>query len=821
MKFSNSSNIIIKKNNLSKINSLLLNIHKYKLYPPPSGLFYKKPKINSDLNFSLLEPVIFKNKDPIIGDGSFSTVFLYHNKKSQIKYAIKKMNISLVLQKSSNKNIILNEINIQSKISHPNIIKLHNYFKDKEKENYYLILEYASKGTLFDYIRFKNGLNESNAFYYFIQAVNAIYFLHNNQIIHRDLKPENLLINHDDILKLCDFGWSVYSYNNKRETFCGTVEYMAPEILNNQGYDFSIDVWSLGVLLYELIHSHSPFVVNDLDINKIENNIVSKELIFKKGISSECKDLIKQLLSKKVENRIKIKDIYQHPFVLRYINMINRYIKNNGISKEIMNINNKNKEKKKLIHNNKDLYNNKELILNEEKESFDEFETIPNEPEPKKIGNFDIIVRKLTKIDNKISDKLIRNNNNLYQIIKNNFDDNNEKKSEIKKSLSLNDIISKKVIINKNNENLKNQKFNENKNKEKEKISEKDNKLNKLSKKKSVNKSAIKKQTAFVRVKNALINTYNNYNLLKTNYKKENKSNRPKIILNSNIKANISPSKKPISKENETLKFRKLITSYKVKTKNKLNKYNNKNILNNYTTTNINDLSKLNKIGRIKKVPNCKSISFIKNNNNKSHNFSIHSNSSINNFHKTKNKISKKKSILIRHLNTLNKNSNFSFNNISKLNSFNDTQKKLTLNLSNINVINVYNNPNSNEIYANSLNIPKIIQKINTFFIRDKTKNHLIIHQNKNIVNNNIDANRKKNKKSSCLNLKKLKNNSKAKRKKSQNIKRNKNIFMNFSYINKSENNEKKNFKSSRNIKISNPIPYLNLNLKQKKNDFS
>ena len=99
------------------------------------------------------------------------------------------------MQKTNNKNLILDEINIQSKIAHPNIIRLFNYFKDKK--NIYLILEFALKGTLFDYIHYKNGLDEPEAFYYFIQAVNSVSFLHKNKIIHRDIKPENLLINNN------------------------------------------------------------------------------------------------------------------------------------------------------------------------------------------------------------------------------------------------------------------------------------------------------------------------------------------------------------------------------------------------------------------------------------------------------------------------------------------------------------------------------------------------------------------------------------------------------------------------------------------------
>ena len=126
--------------NQKEFNSLLLNIHKYKLYPPPAGDFFEKPKINQSLNFSSLEPIFFKEKKTLIGDGALSKVFLYHHKKSKIKYAIKRMNLTMVLSKTNNKNLILNEINIQSKISHPNIIKLYNYFKDKENKNIFLSL---------------------------------------------------------------------------------------------------------------------------------------------------------------------------------------------------------------------------------------------------------------------------------------------------------------------------------------------------------------------------------------------------------------------------------------------------------------------------------------------------------------------------------------------------------------------------------------------------------------------------------------------------------------------------------------------------------
>ena len=801
---SNSQNNI--NNHHQKFDTLLLNIRKFRLYPPSNGSFFEKSRINQYLNFSTLEPILYKGQKTLIGDGSFSKVFLFNHKKTKIKYAVKKMNISLVLNKANNKNIILNEIKIQSRICHPNIIQLYNYFKDKNNSNYFLILEYASKGTLFDYIRLKRGLDESNAFYYFIQAVNAIFFLHNNQIIHRDLKPENLLINHDNILKLCDFGWSVYLFNHKRETFCGTVEYMAPEILKNEGYDFSIDVWSLGVLLYELIHSHSPFVEKDLDVGKIENNIVSKGLKFKKGVSIECKDLIRKLLAKNADNRIKVKDIYQHSFILKYVNMINGYIK----IKEINNkINTKEIVYKKIIcsKSNKNMqYKNENTNyhkLNLE-DSLNEFDSIPNEPEPKKIhGNFDKIVRNFTKINNKL-EKENNKSKNVFQSIKA-LIDKNILKNNHKKSFSLNNSQFKEVIINEYENNKKDKHIQKNERREKKVLMKK---LNMDNHYKDNNNDIpnIKHQVTFGNIKNTLIENYNN-NLIETNYKKTN-NNRIKKILNSQIKANNSPIKKA------------LIASYKMKSKNKdNNKLNNKKILNSCASTDLHNLSNNNSSRKVRNNSNNKSISFIKPNKNKSfRNFSIYSNSNSN-AKNTKN--NNKKNVLIKHIKTLNKKSNFSFNDINKINlPNNNIQKKLTLNLSNINVINVYNNSSSNDLYSNIYNPPKIIQKINTFFIREKPKNQYIIRQKRNIINSNEQNKSSQNRKNpSYVKLKKSKanimNNSESKRKKSQNVpKRKQKLFM--SFIKKSK--EKNRIKSTNNIQLKNsPIPSINLKMKKNK----
>ena len=720
----NNNNPNVKKNNinnsLDSINNKLLNLVKYKLYQTQIGCFYENPKINSNLNFSSLEPILSKGKKILVGDGSFSKVYLYQHKNTKIKYAIKKMNIPSFIKKTNNKNLILEEINIQSKISHPNIIRLFNYFKDKNNTNVFLILEYASKGTLFDYIRRKKGLDESEAFYYFFQAFNAIFFLHKNKIIHRDLKPENLLINHNNILKLCDFGWSVYLNNSKRVTFCGTVEYMAPEIVKNEGYDYSIDVWSLGVLLYELIHSHSPFVVKDLNINKIENNIVSKELRFKKGVSLECRDLIEKLLIKDAKNRIKIGEIYKHPFILKYINMLTNYIKINQFEncKKFPESKDEGKEKNQ---------NTKREKFDEIRESFSEFDTIPNEPEPSKIlVNFDNIVRKFTKIDNnkniKQRNEKNKNKNKMINMksLKSLIHKNLTNEIKHKKSFSLNNTFFQKLGFNNpinNNVNEKKDKFILKQNSEgkenKNMNLNKENLLKLLIKKSKYDVPDLQIQLKKL-TKNTLMEEYNN-NLTKKN-KTKNK--------------NINKTKDSKLKENSSYSKNLLITSYISKNNKKII---NKKFLENLTVKDIKNKSKLNKSTNLN-LKNCKSISFFKNikNNNLSKEYSDYSNSNSSrriNINPMTN-FNHKKHILIKNIKTNTIRNNIkdlsTCNSLKKLHSKEIFRNKYTLNLSNINVYNFCSS-------RFGLNNSKYFNRINTFVIMDKSKD---LKMNKSEKNN-------------------------------------------------------------------------------------
>jgi serine/threonine protein kinase len=230
-------------------------------------------------------------------------------------------------------SVIQREIDVHIRINHPRIIKLHSFLEDKY--NYYLALEYAPNGNLYQYIQKKKGMPESEAFKYFIQVSSAIYFLHKYGYVHRDIKPENILLDKNLDVKLCDFGWCVSVEKGERTTFCGTYEYMAPEMVNDELYDMGIDIWSLGVLLYEMIHGYSPFRAHNNQAQdpksaqvEIFLNIKNNKYTIDKQISEECTDLIAKLLTTDTKKRIKIGDIFTHPWVVNkekeYFPLFNR-----------------------------------------------------------------------------------------------------------------------------------------------------------------------------------------------------------------------------------------------------------------------------------------------------------------------------------------------------------------------------------------------------------------------------------------------------------------------------------------------------------------
>ena len=297
----------------------ITNAHKKVTENPflQQGEYLKKPpKLDPDLAYSNFEYVIGPTGKLIIGHGAFGELYLARNIISKVPYAIKQINKVQVINSGASLELIQREISIHIKINHPNIVKLYSYHEDKD--NYYMIMEYIPNGTLFQIIQKMKGLTEKTAFQYFIQVACAIYFLHSNGLAHRDIKPENILIGNDDRVKLCDFGWCVDISQGERATFCGTVEYMSPEIINDQSYDYSTDIWSLGVLLYEMTHGYSPFSVREKVPNvtkQIFENINARNYTINKNLSPELVDLIGKMLTIDMKSRIKIGQVFEHSWV--------------------------------------------------------------------------------------------------------------------------------------------------------------------------------------------------------------------------------------------------------------------------------------------------------------------------------------------------------------------------------------------------------------------------------------------------------------------------------------------------------------------------
>lgn len=124
----------------------------------------------------------------------------------------------------------------------------------------YFLLEYARNGCLFFYIDSDYGLPENLALRFFFQTAQAVRYLHSKNCLHRDIKPENVLLDEDFNVKLCDFGWSkVTTAEDFNDSICGTYEYMSPEILERGKHSQKLDIWGLGILLYEMLHGETPY----------------------------------------------------------------------------------------------------------------------------------------------------------------------------------------------------------------------------------------------------------------------------------------------------------------------------------------------------------------------------------------------------------------------------------------------------------------------------------------------------------------------------------------------------------------------------------
>ena len=170
-------------------------------------------------------------------------------------------------------------------------------------------MEFVNGGELFFHLRqAKTGFEEERACFYAAELVLALEYLHKSGTIYRDLKPENILIDSEGHIRLTDFGLSKSGLQNndgRTESFCGTPEYLAPEIIKDKEYTYSVDWYSWGLVLYEMLTGINPFKTNaELSLVERMNEILTKEIPIPKRLSIEARDLLKQILKKEPSERI-------------------------------------------------------------------------------------------------------------------------------------------------------------------------------------------------------------------------------------------------------------------------------------------------------------------------------------------------------------------------------------------------------------------------------------------------------------------------------------------------------------------------------------
>ena len=259
-----------------------------------------KTKINFN-SFEILE---------LIGSGSFGKVYKVKQKNTNNIYAMKVLNKAYLIKKKLLRYAIT-ECNVLKQSNCPFILKLHYSFQTPE--NLYMILDYCPIGDLSYQIQIYL-FEEDEAKFYISELILAIEYLHKRDIIYRDLKPENILIDKEGHFKLADFGLAKENVINDipNKTFCGSPQYLSPEMLSKEGTTKSSDIYGIGAILYEMVTQSPPFFNQDTDL--MYKNISENNLMFPEFISDELKDLLKKMMEKDPKKRIGINDIKKHNF---------------------------------------------------------------------------------------------------------------------------------------------------------------------------------------------------------------------------------------------------------------------------------------------------------------------------------------------------------------------------------------------------------------------------------------------------------------------------------------------------------------------------
>jgi fused-like protein len=246
----------------------------------------------------------------LIGEGCFGKVF-----KGRRKYTGQAVALKFISTRGKSEKDLKNlrqEMAILKTLKHENIILLIDAFETAS--DFVVVTEFAY-GELFEIFQDDRQLPESEVQLIAQQLVRALFYLHSNRVIHRDMKPQNILIGSNNVVKLCDFGFA-RAMSNKTvvlNSVKGTPLYMAPELVQEQPYNHTADLWSLGVILYELFVGTPPFYTNSL--YSLINLIINDTVKYPDSMSPVFKSFLQGLLQKNPSKRLEWPALLDHPFV--------------------------------------------------------------------------------------------------------------------------------------------------------------------------------------------------------------------------------------------------------------------------------------------------------------------------------------------------------------------------------------------------------------------------------------------------------------------------------------------------------------------------
>lgn len=220
----------------------------------------------------------------VIGSGQYGKVYKAMNMKTNQVFAVKSIKLDKFRIVPKLHEFTINEVQTLSRINNPNIVKFVEMLRTSN--NVYLIYEYCNNGTLDELIKHRKYLPEREALSILAQLLNAFRTLQQENILHRDVKPSNILINDGSMIKLADFGFckTLLSQQELTNTMVGSPIYMAPEVLKGGSYNTKADVWSLGIVLFEMLYGYCPY--EDQTIVRLITKIDTKPLVIPKHINN-------------------------------------------------------------------------------------------------------------------------------------------------------------------------------------------------------------------------------------------------------------------------------------------------------------------------------------------------------------------------------------------------------------------------------------------------------------------------------------------------------------------------------------------------------